>query len=114
MSLANPLWGAPRIHGELHKLSIGVRQATVSKYMPRPEHRPSHSWRTFLTNHAKIIVSIDFFTVPTPTFRVIIIFLVLDDARGTILHFNVTDSPTAGWTGQQIAYVFPWNTAPGI
>ena len=69
MSQANPLWGAPRIHGELLKLGIEVSQATVSKYMVKPEHRPSLSWQTFLTNHARDIVSIDFFTVPTATFN---------------------------------------------
>ena len=112
MSQANPLWGAPRIHGELLKLGIDVSQATVSKYMVKPEHRPSQSWQTFLTNHARDIVSIDFFTVPTATFRVLYVFLVLDNARRKILHFNVTDSPTAKWTGQQIAEAFPWDTAP--
>ena len=112
MSLTNPLWGAPRIHGELLKLGIDVSQATVSKYMVKPEHRPSLSWQTFLTNHARDIVSIDFFTVPTATFRVLYVFLVLDNARRKILHFNVTDSPTAKWTGQQIAEAFPWDTAP--
>ncbi len=112
MSQANPLWGAPRIHGELLKLGIDVSQATVSKYMVKPEHRPSLSWQTFLTNHARDIVSIDFFTVPTATFRVLYVFLVLDNARRKILHFNVTESPTAKWTGQQIAEAFPWDTAP--
>jgi len=112
MSQANPLWGAPRIHGELLKLGIDVSQATVSKYMIKPEHRPSQSWQTFLTNHARDMVSIDFFTVPTATFRVLYVFLVLDNARRKILHFNVTDSPTAKWTGQQIAEAFPWDTAP--
>ena len=112
MSQANPLWGAPRIHGELLKLGIEVSHATVSKYMVKPEHRPSLSWQTFLTNHARDIVSIDFFTVPTATFRVLYVFLVLDNARRKILHFNVTDSPTAKWTGQQIAEAFPWDTAP--
>jgi len=75
VSLANPLWGAPRIHGELLKLGIDVSQATVSKYMIKPEHRPSLSWQTFLTNHARDIVSIDFFTVPTATFKVLYVFL---------------------------------------
>jgi len=112
MSLANPLWGAPRIHGELLKLSIEVSQATVSKYMVRPEHRPSQSWRTCLTNHAKDIVSIDFFTVPTATFRVIYVFLVLDNTRRKILHFNLSDSPTERWAEQQIVEVFPWDTVP--
>ena len=112
MSQANPLWGAPRIHGELLKLGIDVSQATVSKYMVKPEHRPSQSWRTFLTNHASDIVSIDFFTVPTATFRVLYVFLVLDNERRKIIHFNVTTNPTATWTGQQIAEAFPWETAP--
>ena len=112
MSLANPLWGAPRIHGELLKLGIDVGQATVSKYMIKPEHRSSQSWRTFLTNHAKDIASIDFFTVPTANLRVLYVFLVLDNARRRIIHFNVTDSPSAGWTGQQIVEAFPWETAP--
>jgi putative transposase len=112
MSQANPLWGAPRIHGELLKLGTDVSQATVSKYMIKPEHRPSPSWQAFLNNHARDIVSIDFFTVPTATFRVLYVFLVLDNARRKILHFNVTTSPTAIWTGQQIAEAFPWDTAP--
>jgi len=112
MSMGNPLWGAPRIHGELLKPGIDVSQATVSKYMVKPEHRPSQSWRTFLTNHASDIISIDFFTVPTATFRVRYVFLVLDNARRKIIHFNVTDSPTAIWTGQQMVEAFPWDTAP--
>jgi len=112
MSQSNPLWGAPRIHGGLLKLGIDVSQATVSKYMVKPEHRPSQSWQTFLTNHARDIVSIDFFTVPTATFRVLYVFLVLDNARRKILHFNVTQSPTAAWTGQQIVEAFPWDTTP--
>lgn len=76
--------------------------------MVKPKRPPSQSWRTFLTNHAKDIVSIDFFTIPTITFRVIYVFLVLDNARRKILHFNVTDAPTARWTGQQIVEAFPW------
>jgi putative transposase len=112
MSMANSLWGAPRIHGELLKLGIDVSQATVSKYMVKPEHRPSQSWRTFLMNHASDIVSIDFFTVPTATFRVIYVFLVLDNARRKILHFIVTEAPTARWACQQIVEAFPWDTAP--
>ena len=102
MSTANPLWGAPRIHGELLKLGIEISQGSVSKYMIKPEHRQSPSWHTFLTNHAKDIVSIGFFTVPTVTFGVIYVFLVLDNARRTIRHFNVTFSPSATWTGQQM------------
>ncbi len=112
MSRANPLWGAPRIHGELLKLGIEISQATVSKYMTRCRKPPSQTWRTFLQNHAKDIVSVDFFTVPTATFRVLFVFLVLDNERRKVVHFNVTESPTASWTGQQIVEAFPWDTAP--
>ena len=112
MSQDNPLWGAPRIHGELMKLGIAVSQGTVSKYMVRHQKPPSQSWRTFLKNHAKDIVSVDFFTVPTATFRVLFIFLILSNDRRRIFHFNVTESPTGAWTGQQILNAFPWDTAP--
>ena len=112
MSQTNPLWGAPRIHGELLKLGIEVSQTTVSKYMVHHRKPPSQSWRTFLTNHAKDIVSVDFFTVPTATFRVLFVFLVLSNQRRRIIHFNVTDSPSAIWIGQQIVEAFPWDTAP--
>jgi hypothetical protein len=88
MSGANPLWGAPRIHGELLKLGIDIGQATVSKYMDRHRKPPSQSWRTFLENHAAEIASIDFFAVPTVTFRVLFVFLILGNQRRQILHFN--------------------------
>jgi len=112
MSRANPMWGAPRIHGELLKLGIDVSQATVSKYMVRRRNPPSQSWRAFLSNHAHDIISVDFFTVPTATFRVLYVFVLLDNARRRIQHFNVTESPTAVWIGQQIVEAFPWDTAP--
>jgi transposase InsO family protein len=112
MSQDNPLWGAPRIHGERLKLGIELSQATVSKYMVRHRKPPSQSWRTFLANHAKDIVSVDFFTVPTATFRVLFVFLVLTNERRRIVHFNVTDSPTAFWIGQQMVEAFPWDAAP--
>jgi transposase InsO family protein len=112
MSQTNPLWGAPRIHGELLKLGIEISQATVSKYMVRHRKPPSQTWRTFLKNHAKDIVSVDFFTVPAATFRVLFVFLVLCNERRRVVHFNVTDSPTACWAGQQIVEAFPWDTAP--
>jgi hypothetical protein len=105
--MANPLWGPPRIHGELLKLGIDVGQATVSKYMPSRRKPPSQTWRTFRLNHAKEIVSVDFFTVPTATFRVLFVSLVLGNERREILHFNVSDSPTAFWTGQQIVEAYP-------
>ncbi len=95
MSQANPLWGAPRIHGELLKLGVEISQGTVSKYMVRHRKPPSQSWRTFQKNHAKDIVSVDFFTVPTATFRVLYVFVILSNDRRRIVHFNVTESPTA-------------------
>jgi transposase InsO family protein len=112
MSRANPLWGAPRIHGELLKLGIDISQATVARYMPRTYKPPSQTWRTFLDNHVKNIVSIDFFTAPTVTFRVLFVFLVLSHNRRRILHFNVTEHHTAAWTGRQLIGAFPWNSAP--
>ena len=112
MSRANPLWGAPRIHGELLKLGITISQATVGKYMVRRRKPPSQTWRTFLDNHAGNLVSVDFFTVSTVTFRVLFVFVVLAHDRRRVVHFNVTGSPTAKWTGQQIIEAFPGDTAP--
>jgi len=102
MSRANPLWGAPRIHGELLKLGLTVSQATVSKYMLRPRRPPSQVWRTFLTNHAKGLIALDFFTVPTATFRVLFVLVVLSHGRRRLVHFNVTEHPTAEWTARQL------------
>jgi len=102
MSRANPLWGAPRIHGELLKLGIEVSQTTVAKYLVREGKPPSQTWRTFLENHAKDIIATDFFTVPTATFRVLFVLVVLSHDRREILHTNVTESPTAEWTARQI------------
>jgi|SRR5579863_679281 len=112
MSLANPLWGAPRIHGELLKLGIEVCQATVAKYMVRQRRPPSQTWRTFLHTHVQQLVSTDFFVVPTLSFRVLFVFIVLAHHRRRVLHFNVTAHPTSEWTAQQIAEAFPWDTAP--
>jgi transposase InsO family protein len=112
MAHENPLWGAPRIHGEMLKLGLDVAQATVSRFMPRERRPPSQTWRTFLKNHATAIASIDFFTVPTATFRVLYVFLVLCHERRRVVHFNVTDFPTAQWTGRQLVQAFPWDTAP--
>src|SRR5256712_2999481 len=102
MSRANPLWGAPRIHGELLKLGLTVSQATVSKYMLRPRKPPSQAWRAFLKNHAKDLIALDFFTVPTATFRVLFVLVVLSHDRRRLMHFNVTEHPTAGWTARQL------------
>src|SRR5438552_1847458 len=102
MSRANPLWGAPRIHGELLKLGLTVSQATVSKYMPRQRRPPSQVWRTFLKNHAQDLIALDFFTVPTATFRVLFVLVVLSHGRRRLRHFNITEHPTAEWTGRQL------------
>jgi len=97
MSQANPLWGAPRIHGELLKLGIEVAQSTVAKYLRRPRKPPSQTWRTFLTNHLEQISSIDFFVVPTATFRILFVFVVLSHARRRVLHFQVTEHSSLEW-----------------
>ena len=110
MSLANPLWGAPRIHGELLKLGIHVSQPTVAKYMLRHPTPPSQTWR--LANHVHDVVSVDFFTVPTATFRVFFVFIVLAHRRRHVIHFNVTEHPTSRWTGLQVVEAFPWEEAP--
>ena len=112
MSTANPLWGAPRIHGELLKLGIQISQATVAKYMMRQRKPPSQTWRTFLENHVQQLVAIDFLVVPTVSFRLLFVFVVLGHHRRHAMHFNVTAHPTAEWTGRQIAEAFPWDSAP--
>lgn len=108
----SPLWGAPRIHGELLKLGIDVGETSVSKYLVRSRKPPSRTWRTFLENHVKTMVSVDFFTVPTIRFHILYVFLVLAHDRRRILHCNVTAHPTAEWTAQQLREAFPWDTAP--
>jgi putative transposase len=112
MAAANPLWGAPRIHGELLKLGIGVAERTVSRLMPKRRPQPSQTWRTFLDNHVRDLVSIDFFTVPTARLRVLFVLVVLAHHRRRVVHFNVTAHPTAPWTAQQIVNVFPEESAP--
>ncbi len=112
MCRANPTWGAPRIHGELLKLGIEIAETTVGHYLVRDRPPPSQTWRTFLENHVSQLVSLDFFVVPTFTFRVLFVFIVLAHDRRQILHVNVTAHPTAGWTAQQIRNAFPWDTAP--
>jgi hypothetical protein len=109
---ANPLWRAPRIHGELLKLGIEISQATVAKYLPRRSKPPSPTWRSSFRNHIKQIMAVDFFTVPTVTFQILFVFVVPAHDRRRVLHFNVTEHPTATWTGQQIREAFSWDTAP--
>jgi len=112
MAHANPLWGAPRIHGELLKLGFEVSQRTVARLMPGRRKRPSQTWRTFLQNHVLDLVSVDFFVVPMATFRLLHVFVVLVHRRPNVVPFNVTDSPTAAWTAQQIVEAFPDDSAP--
>jgi transposase InsO family protein len=112
MSRDNPLWGAPRIHGELLKLGIDIGETSVSKYLIRHRKSPSQTWRTFLDNHVKSMVSVDFFTVPTIRFQVLYVFLVLAHDRRRIVHFNVTAHPTADWTVQQLREAFPFDRIP--
>jgi hypothetical protein len=98
----HPLWGTPRIHGELQKLGLTVSPATVSKYMLRPRRPPSQAWRAFLRHHAKDLIALDFFTVPTATFRILCALVVLSHDRRRLVHFKVTEHPTAGWTARQL------------
>src|SRR6195256_141918 len=112
MAAANPLWGAPRIHGELGKLGIEVSERTVSRLVRRPRRPPSQTWRTFLTNHVRALGSMDFFTVLTVTGRVLFVLVVLLHHRRRIVHFNVTAHPTAAWTAQQVVEALPDDTAP--
>jgi putative transposase len=113
MATANKTWGAPRIHGELLKLGIDIGERSVSRLMPpRPGKPPSQTWRTFLDNHVGSLASIDFFTVPTATFRILFVFFILRHDRRRVVHFNLTEEPGAAWTAQQIIEAFPENTAP--
>jgi transposase InsO family protein len=112
MSLENPLWGAPRIHGELLMLGFDVAQSTVSKYMPRRRSPPSQSWKTFLRNHADAIAAIDMCVVTTVTFERLFAYLVLGHGRRQLLWFEVARHPTAQWLARQITEAFPWNSAP--
>jgi putative transposase len=112
MSRENPTWGAPRILSELLLLGHTVAESTIAKYMVREPKPPSQTWRTFLENHAGQIAAIDFFTVPTVTFRVLYVFLVLRHDRRHVVHFNLTTDPTAQWTARQIIQAFPYDEAP--
>jgi hypothetical protein len=112
MAQANPLWGAPRIHGELLKLGIEISQRTVGRLMGRKRGPPSQTWRSFLDNHVKDLASLDFFVVPTASFRLLYVLVVLRHDRRRIVHVNVTSHPTAEWTAQQVVEAFPWDEAP--
>jgi putative transposase len=108
---SNPLWGSPRIVGELRTLGITVAKSTVEQYRPKSPKPSSPTWKAFL-NHVKDLVACDFFTVPTASCKVLFVFILLAHARRRIVHFNITEHPTAQWTSQQIVDAFPWESAP--
>jgi putative transposase len=112
MAQANPRWGAPRMHGELQKLGIDVCQATVAKYMMRRRQPPSQTWRTLLRNQIGQVVAADFFVVPTATYRLLFVLVLLAYDRRRIRHVAVTAHPTPAWTAQQLREAFPWDEAP--
>jgi transposase InsO family protein len=112
MSVANPLWGAPRIHGELLKLGIDVGQTTVAKYMARSRRPPSQGWKTFLRNHADGIASMDLFVVPTISFQLLYGLLILQHGRREILWLGVTTHPSAEWISRQLTEAYGWEQGP--
>jgi len=107
MAAANPYWGAPRIHGELLKLGMEISERTVSRLMPKHRKPPSQTWKAFLNNHVQDLVSVDFFKVPSVSFRVLFVFVVLAHHCRRVVHFNVTEHPTAAWTLSK-----SWNRSP--
>ena len=112
MSVDNPLWGAPRIHGELLKLGFEVAQSSVAKYMVKRSWPPSQGWRTFLRNHSPDIAAMDLFVTPTLGFDLLYAFIIVRLARRDLVWINVTPHPTADWIARQITEAFPWNEAP--
>jgi transposase InsO family protein len=112
MNVENPLWGAPRIHGELLKLGFEVAQSSVAKYMVKRHGPPSQEWRTFLRNHAPDIAAMDLFVVPTIGFDLLYAFVIMRLDRRDLVWINVTANPTAGWVARQITEAFPWDGAP--
>src|SRR5260370_5194794 len=111
MSRENPLWGAPRIHGELLKLGIEIAQSSVAKYMERRRGPPSQGWKTFLRNHAPHIGTVDLFVAPTIGFKLLYGLVVLRLGRRHLVWTNVTAHPTAEWIARQITEAFPWDQA---
>ncbi len=112
MCTENSTWSATQIHGQLVKLGYDVSETTVENYMVRKIKPPSENWRTFLHNHAEEIVACDFFTVPTATFRVLSVFVMINHDRRRIVYFNVAPNPWSQWVAQQIKNAFPFNTEP--
>ncbi|WJR81048.1 hypothetical protein [Bradyrhizobium sp. NP1] len=112
ISNENPLWGAPRIHGELLKLGFEIAQSSVAKFMVKRRQPPSQGWRTFLRNHAPEIAAMDLFVVPTIGFDLLYAFVVVRLDRRELVWINVTANPTAEWVARQITETFPWDEAP--
>jgi transposase InsO family protein len=112
MSIENPLWGAPRIHGELLKLGFAVAQSSVAKYMVKRRGPPSQGWCTFMHNHAPDIAAMDLFVVPTIGFKLLYAFVIVRLNRRDLVWINVTTNPNAEWVARQITEAFPWNEAP--
>jgi putative transposase len=112
ISLDNPLWRAPRIHGKLLKLGIEASQATVGRFLPRRSKSPSPTWRAFLQNHMAVMAAVEMFVVATATFKLLYAMIVLDHHRRRVIHFEVTENPTQFWLARQITEAFPWDTAP--
>ena len=112
MSIENPLWGAPRIHGELLKLGFEVAQSSVAKYMVKRRGPPSQGWSTFLRNHVPEAAAMDLFVVPTIGFDLLYAFIIIRLDRRDLVCINVTTNPTAEWIAHQITEAFPWNEAP--
>jgi len=111
MAASNPLWGAPRIHGERRVLGLDISERTVSRLLRRHNSRPSsQTWRTFLDNHLAAAMSMDFFTVATLTGRVLFVLMLLSHHRRRVIHFNVTEDPTAEGAAQQVIDAFPEQT----
>ena len=108
----NPTWGSPRIRDELVKLDLHASTATIRQYRPKSRRRPSQSWRTFLQNHTGAIAALDFFVVPTVTFGLLYVMIVITHERRKVVHFNITEAPTAEWTAQQVVNAFPYDSAP--
>jgi hypothetical protein len=111
-SIDNPLWGAPRIHGELLKLGFEAAQSSVAKYMVKRPASPSQRWLTFLRNHSTQITAMDLFVVPSITFELLHVFIIVRLARRDLVWIDVTPHPTAEWIARQITEAFPWNEVP--
>jgi transposase InsO family protein len=112
MAIANTIWGAPRIHGELAKLGIVLAQSTVARYMPKRRKPPSPTWRAFLENHTQELAALDFLVVPTAAFKLLYGLVVMRHGRRELVHVAATEHPTAEWVHRQLLEAFPHDTAP--